>query len=421
MSLILVGLNHRTAPVEVRERLSASEAGTRELSRELASFAGVQGASYLTTCNRAEALVSADHEDVISALVSSFAQRAGMLPGAIEEHLYVLRNRDVVRHMYRVAAGLDSMIVGEPQIGGQVRSAFQLAYEAGTLDSTLQKLMEQTMRVAKRVRGATGIGESAVSVPYAAVELARKIFGELTGLRVLLVGAGEMAELTAQHLTGHGVERVFVANRAAERAQALAERFAGEAVRFEEMTARLGSCDIVIASTSAPHHLVREEHVRQALASGRGRNLFLIDLSVPRNIDPSVARIEGAYLYNIDDLQQVADLNREKRMARAETAEQLIEEEVDSFLRHLATREAVPTIMELQQHLEEIRQNELEKCLRRMGPITAEQRKAVEALTTSMVNKILHYPILRIKESAADRKDEGESIQETIRRIFGLR
>lgn len=313
------------------------------------------------------------------------------------------------------------MIVGEPQIGGQVRAAFQLAYEAGTLDSTLQKLMEQTLRVAKRIRTETGISENAVSVPYAAVELARKIFGDLSGLQVLLIGAGEMAELTAQHLTGQGVERIFVANRASARASALALRFGGEAVGFDELATRLATCDIVIASTGAPHYLVRPEHVRSAVESGRGRNLFLIDLAVPRNIDPEVASVDGAYVYNIDDLQQVAEVNRDRRMQRAATAEEIIDEEADAFLRHLATLDAVPTIVELQQHLEEIRTNELEKCLRRLGPISAEQREAIELLTKSMTNKILHYPILRIKESAADRKEEAESIRQTIRRIFGIR
>lgn len=421
MSLILVGVNHRTAPVEIREKFSASEAGARELARELAEVPGVHGASYLSTCNRAEAIVSADHEDVIAMLVSSFAQRSNLRRESIEEHLYVLRNRDVVRHMFRVAAGLDSMIIGEPQIGGQVREAFQLANEAGTLDAILQKLMEQTMRVAKRVRTETAIGESAVSIPYAAVELARKIFGDLTGLRVLLVGAGEMAELTAQHFAGFGLQEIFVANRAAERAAALAQRFGGEAVKFDDMAARVVDCDIVVASTSAPHYLVRPEHVRAALGSRSRRNLFLIDLAVPRNIDPAVAEIAGAYLYNVDDLQQVANLNQEKRLQRAGAAEEIVEEEVDRFLRHLATLDAVPTIVELQQHLEDIRQNELEKLLKRLGPISAEQRVAIESMSTSMINKILHYPILRIKESAADRKEGSESIRETIRRIFGIR
>lgn len=421
MSLILVGVNHRTAPVDVRERLSVSDSATREIVQRIAAIPGIHGAAFLSTCNRAEALVSAEHEDVIAALVDFFAGRAGMTATEIEEHLYILRNRDVIAHMYRVAAGLESMIVGEPQIGGQVRTSFQSAYEAGTLDSVLQKLMEQTMRVSKRVRSETGIGERAVSVPYAAVELARKIFGDLRGLRILLVGAGEMAELTAQHLAGQGVERVFVANRAAERAKELALRFGGEAVRFEELTARLAECDILIASTSAPHHLVKRDHVQQALSHGRGRNLFLIDLSVPRNVDPDIGSLQGAYLYNIDDLQQVVQTNMGERSGKAVAAGDLIEEEVDAFLRHLATLDAVPTIVELQRHLEQIRQGELEKCLRRMGPMSAEQRDALEALTTSMVNKILHYPILRIKESAADRKTESESIQDTIRRIFGLR
>jgi glutamyl-tRNA reductase len=313
------------------------------------------------------------------------------------------------------------MIVGEPQIGGQVRSSFQLAAELDSLDPALQRLYEQTLRVAKRVRSETGIGELAVSVPYAAVELARKIFGDLTGLRVLIIGAGEIAELTAEHLHASGVSQIFVANRAHERAQLLAERFSGEAIHFDALVSRLSEADIVIASTAAPHYLMGRAETETALSSRRRRSLFFIDLSVPRNLDPAIAGVDGAYLYNIDDLQQVADTNLERRVEKAAAAEEIIETEVEEFLRRLATTDAVPTIVELREHIEQIRRNELEKCMRRVGPMTMEQQEAIEQLTSAIVNKILHYPILRIKESAADRKEEVETMRETIRRIFGLR
>lgn len=419
MTLLLVGVNHRTAPVEVRERLSISDARLGEAVANLRTVAGIDGAAILSTCNRVEAIVSASSEDVIASIVDWLAQRGGADLPELEKHLYVLRHGDVVQHLFRVVAGLDSMIVGEPQIGGQVRQAFVSSRDAGALDPLLQQLFDHTMRVGKRVRSETGIGEHAVSVPYAAVELAKKIFGDLRGLKILLVGAGEMAELTAEHLAAHDVQQVFVANRAHERATELAERFNGAAVRFDAVPERLQECDIVVASTAAPYILVTREHVERALAARKRRNLFLIDLAVPRNLDPEIARVDGAYLYNIDDLQSVVDGNREQRMAKADDAEAIIVREVESFRRRLASQEAVPTIVELQSRLEEIRAAELEKCLRRLGPVTAEQREAVEMLTTQMINKILHYPILQLKESVEPQ--ERESLRKTIRKIFGLR
>jgi glutamyl-tRNA reductase len=337
----------------------------------------------------------------------------------LERHLYILRHSDVVKHLFRVASGLDSMIVGEPQIAGQVRSAFRSAQDAGTLDPLLQQVFDQTMRVAKRVRTDTGIGESAVSIPYAAVELAKKIFGDLSGLHVLLLGTGEMGELTAEHLHKQQVRQVFVANRSFERAVDLAQRFNGRAVHFDQIEQNLASCDIVIASTAAPHYLIEPEHVDHALEARRNRALFLIDLSVPRNINPAITRIEGAYLYNVDDLQNVADTNMERRQLKALGAEDIVAREVESFRRRLVAQDAVPTILELQQRLEDIRTVELEKCLRKLGPITAEQRAAVDMLTTQMINKVLHYPILQLRDGA-EEPQERESLRRTIRKIFGL-
>lgn len=420
MPLVLVGLNHRTAPVEVRERLSIPEPRLPETTAELQAIEGIDGAAVISTCNRVEAVISTRDEDVIAKLVDWLAERASTSREELERHLYILRHGDVVKHLFRVAAGLDSMIVGEPQIGGQVRSAFATAHTLGTLDFLLTQVYENTMRVAKKVRSETGIGEHAVSVPYAAVELAKKIFGDLRGLHVLLLGAGEMGELTAEHLHAQQVRQVFVANRSHDRAIELAKRFSGAAVQFDRIDEHLVTCDIVIASTAAPHFVVEPHQVRRALDARKKRNLFLIDLSVPRNINPAVAENDGAYLYNVDDLQQVADANLELRQQRAEGAETIVSREVDAFLKRLMAQDAVPTILELQQRLESIRSAELEKCLRRMGPMTAEQKSAVEMFSMQLVNKILHYPILQLKE-ATDEPQERDALRRTIRRIFGLR
>lgn len=419
MPLLLVGVNHRTAPVDVRERLSVSEARLPQIVESLTGLPGVNGASLVSTCNRVEAIVSSDSEDAVELVVDWMSERAGAPRTELEKHLYLLRHGDVVKHLFRVASGLDSMIIGEPQIAGQVKSAFQLSQEMGKLDSLLQQVFEQTMRVAKRVRTDTGIGEHAVSVPFAAVELAKKIFGDLAGLRVLLLGAGEMGELTAEHLSAQKVQQIFVANKTFERAVELSKRFNGEAVQFSAFEDQLAACDIVIASTAAPHFVIEPDQVKAAISARKRRNVFLIDLSVPRNIHPDIAKIDGAFLYNIDDLQQVADANLELRQKKAGEAEEIVIREVESFRKRLVAQDAVPTILELQQRLEAIRTAELEKCLRRVGPVTAEQRAAIEQLTTQMVNKILHYPILQLKESS-DEPHERESLRRTIRKIFGI-
>jgi glutamyl-tRNA reductase len=419
MPLIAVGVNHRTAAVDVRERLSVAPARMPETIEELRAIDGIDGAAVLSTCNRVEVIVSASGEDVIEPIVDWLTVRSGTGRAALEKHVYILRHGDVLKHLFRVASGLDSMIVGEPQIAGQVRSAFLASRECGALDSLLSQMFDATMRVEKKVRTDTGIGELAVSVPYAAVELARKIFGELRGLQVLLLGAGDMGELTAEHLSTFGLEQIFVANRSFDRAVELADRFQGQAVKFEGIEPYLATCDIVIASTAAPHFVIETGQVERALAARRKRNLFLIDLSVPRNIEPAIASIDGAYLYNIDDLQHVVESNRETRLQKAEEAEKIVDREVEAFRRRLVAQDAVPTIVELQQRIETIRAAELEKCLRKLGPISAEQHAAIEQLSTQVVNKILHYPILQLKE--AEEPAERETLKKTIRKIFGLR
>jgi glutamyl-tRNA reductase len=420
--LVLIGLNHKTAPVEVRERMSVQEDALDEELTLLHAFPGVEGIVVISTCNRVEIVCSVQGEEAAGLLVARQAERARMDRSELERHLYILREGDVIRHLFRVASGLDSMIVGEPQIAGQVRQGYHAARAAKSLDPILHKLFDHTLRVAKKVRTETGIGENAVSIPYAAVELAKKIFGELSGLRVLLVGAGKIGELTAQHLKGHGLRQILVANRSAERAYELASRFCGEVVPFDSLRSELSRCDIVIASTASPNFVIGRDEVEESMDARRHRDLFLVDLSVPRNIDPEIAEVSGAYLYNIDDLKEIADSNREIRLGKADAAGTIIDREVETFLGRLATQEAIPTILELRERLEELRAAELEKCLRKLGPLSPEQRAAVEALSNGIINKVLHYPILRLKESAAENRPEsGEVIRETIRKIFGLR
>lgn len=420
--LVLIGLNHKTAPVEVRERMSVQEDSLDDELALLRGLPGVEGVVLISTCNRVEIVCSVQGDEAAGVIVARLAERAHMERTELERHLYILREGDVVRHLFRVASGLDSMIVGEPQIAGQVRQGYHAATKKKSLDPVLHKLFEHTLRVAKKVRTETGIGEHAVSIPYAAVELARKIFGELSGLRVLLVGAGKIGELTARHLQGNGLKEILVANRSPERATELADRFCGTVVPFDNLAAELSRCDIVVASTASPDFVIGRDAVEDSMEDRRHRDLFLVDLSVPRNIDPEVAQVAGAYLYNIDDLKEIADSNREIRLNKATSAGTIIDREVETFLGRLATQEAIPTILELRERLEEMRAAEIEKCLRKMGPLSPEQRAAVEALSNGIINKVLHYPILRLKESAAeDRPEGGEVIRETIRKIFGLR
>ncbi|HEY3055999.1 MAG TPA: glutamyl-tRNA reductase [Thermoanaerobaculia bacterium] len=415
-NLVLVGLDYRSAPVSIRERLNVSGDELGPAISSLRTLPGIDGASILSTCNRVEAIVSTRSEASVESVVEWLAVRANVRRAELGKHVYVLRQADVVKHLFRVASGLESMIIGEPQIGGQVRSAFLTSTDVRSLDPLLQQVFEHTLRVAKKVRTETAIGQHAVSVPYAAVELAKKIFGGLQGLRVLLLGAGDMAELTAEHLHREEVTQVFVANRSHRRAVELAQRFGGQAVHFDAIDEQLPLCDIVVASTSAPHYVIQPDQVQRAVEARRRRNLFFIDLSVPRNINPAIADIEGAYLYNVDDLQNVADRNLELRHEAAKDAEQIMEREAEAFRKRLIAQDAVPTIVELQRRLEEIRTSEVDEYLRRVGPVAAEHRQAIETLTLQMINKILHYPILQLKEASEER----EALRFTVRKIFRL-
>lgn len=419
MSIVVVGLNHTTAPVEVREKLSFPEAALPDALRKLISHDGVRECLILSTCNRVEiyasVLNSGDGAEQVKRFISGYH---GLSRDVLETSLYVRPDAEGVRHVFRVASSLDSLVVGEPQILGQLKDAFDAALKAKTTSTVLNKLLKKAISVAKRVRTETRLAEGAVNISFAAVELARKIFGTLEEKTVMLLGAGEMAELAARHLLNNGVSTIMVANRTFERAVELATEFKGSAVRFEDFPVEMVMADILICSTGAPHFVVTLDMVNKAMKLRRHKPIFLIDISVPRNIDPAVDRIDSAYLYNVDDLQGVVDTNVQGRQQEAERAEGIVTQEVETYLQWERSLDAVPTIVDLREKVEEIRKRELEKTLCQLNGITDEQRRAVDALSSAIVNKIVHAPMVVLKR-AASAPDGGEIIP-LARRIFNL-
>ncbi len=417
MKFQLIGVNHRSAPVEVREQLAIPESRLPEATRRLAQYPGIEEGLVLSTCNRVELLARSPngHADLRGYLRDFFLVDTN----SFASHLYELEGKDVVRHVFRVAASLDSMIVGEPQILGQVKEAYSIARNVGAVHSHLDALMTRAFAVAKRVRNETAVGTSSVSVASAAVDLAKKIFGSLEGKRVYLVGAGKMSELAARHLIAHGAATIFVSNRTHERAVDLASRFGGEAVLFEQLYESVDRADIVITSTGAPHHIFRREHGEQFLHRRKNRPMFFIDIAVPRDVDPELNKLDGMFLYDIDDLQAMVHSNLDERRHEAERAEGIIEEEVKRFLARLETLKVVPTIVSLQEHLETIRQAEVDRVRGRLGPMTREQEEAVEAMTRGIINKILHTPVSTLKTAAS--QPEATTLIDVIRRLFNLR
>src|SRR3954463_2281011 len=417
MRLSLLGVNHRTAPVEIRERFAIPESRLAEATQRLAKHPGVEEGMIVSTCNRGGLLVSSEngHTDLRGFLQDYF--KADLAPYA--EHLYDLNERDAVRHLFRVAASLDSMIVGEPQILGQVKEAYAVARGVGAIHSNLNAVITRAFAVAKRVRTETQVGSSSVSVASVAVELAKKIFGSLEGKHVFLVGAGKMSELAAKHLLAHGAASIFVANRTHERAVELAGRFQGEAIRFDELYDTADRADIVISSTGAPHAIFRKEHGLKFLQRRKNRPMFFIDIAVPRDVDEEMNRLDGIFVYNIDDLQSVVASHLTDRKSEAERAEQIVEAEVDKCLARFNEQEIVPTIVSLQEQIETIRQAEIDRARGRLGALSPDQELAVDALTKAIVNKILHTPITTLKSAA--REAESTTLEDTIRRLFNLK
>ncbi|MGQ9629023.1 MAG: glutamyl-tRNA reductase [bacterium] len=428
MDILVVGLSHHTAPIEIRERLAFTNQDILDAICELRqSLAPARGSGegtgnlvLLSTCNRVEMYAGVGDGGVGGVLMKQFlCQWHGVPSSDIERYLYIHRGEDAVRHLYRVASGLDSMVIGEPQILGQLKEAYHLAVDAGAVAGLFHRLFNSAFEVAKSVRSRTGVGEKAVSVGFAAVELAKKVFADLKGKVVMLLGAGKMGELVARHLVGGGACEVIVANRTFETAVALARTLSGRAIPFEERFRYMERADIVISSTSAPHYVILSEDVRHLIHTRKDRPLFLIDIAVPRDIDPQAGRIDNVYLYNIDDLQSVVEGNLRLREEEARKAEALIEEEAQKFVRWLQVdRHIVPTIAALREKIEKIRKTELERTLPKLTSISDDDRGRVDYLTRLIVNKVLHNPIVRLKQGAADGR--GELYLEAVRDLFAL-
>jgi glutamyl-tRNA reductase len=419
MNLVLVGINHRTAPVEVRERMNINESHLAEALTNLVHRPGILEGMILCTCNRVEVVTRAEEDTEAVPLLRQFLHdyhRCDLTPW--ERYFYWYRQEDVVEHLFRVASSLDSMILGEPQILGQVKRAYLTAREAGALGGTLNEVVSQSLAVGRRVRRETALGSAAVSVSYAAVELAKKIFGSLRGKTVFLLGAGKMSELSARHLLQSGARAIFVTNRTHERAVELAAAFQGVAVNFDRLFEYLEQADIVISSTGAPGFVVTRERAEELLAARRHRPMFFVDIAVPRDIDPAINELDNAFVYDIDDLEQVVDANRRQREREAVWAEAIVSEEVQKMTRRLATRDVVPTIMALEQRMNVIRESELERFRGRLGSLSSEQRAAVDALTRAILNKILHGPVTELKNGAG--RPEHRALVQLIRRIFGV-
>jgi glutamyl-tRNA reductase len=416
MQLALVGLSHKTAPVELRERLAFNDEALRLALKSLVGRNDVSEAIILSTCNRVEVVAESPDEHLIREFLCEFHQ---IPPDSISQHLYSFRNADAIRHVFRVAASLDSMMVGEPQILGQVKEAFRIAADAGTVGMHLSALMNRAFAVAKKVRSETGISQSAVSISYAAVELARKIFGDLTGKTVMIIGASKMGELAAKHLKRNGVSSVLVTNRTFERAVELAQVFEGAAVPFEHFTDHMDRADIVISSTGAPHFIINKPLAEQIIHRRKNKPIFFIDIAVPRDIDPTVNEIDNAFLYDIDDLQQVIDANLKERMLEASRAEEIVDSEVQAFCLKMKSREVVPTIVQLRDSLEKMRREEIERNRRYLKDLSPEQQSAVDHITKSMVNKVLHNPIEQLKQMAHD--PDGPDFIDIVRRIFNIK
>lgn len=418
-TLFVSGLNHRTAPIELREQLALEEDKLREILREMQGSGVLAEVVILSTCNRVEVYgVAEEVGEALHLAWSRLCQQRGVAWELVEPRLYTQTDADAVRHCFRVAGSLDSMMLGEPQILGQIKEAFRLAQHCQSVGPLLHGMMTQAFSVAKKVRTETELARHAVSVPYAAVELARKIFGGLNGRAVLLLGAGKMGELAAKHLVDQGVFPLYVTNRTWSRAQELSRLLPGAAVPFEQWRETLARVDIVITSVGATEPIIRKEDVQHALHARRSRPLFFIDIAVPRAVEPGVNDLENVFCYGLDDLQQVVEANLRERLREAQKAEALVEREVGKFLARLQDINVVPTIVSLREKLEAIRQGEVAKALARLHHPSPETRAAIDALSSAIVNKILHLPTVKLRESS--RSGRGRRWTALVSELFGL-
>ncbi|TLM62813.1 MAG: glutamyl-tRNA reductase [Deltaproteobacteria bacterium] len=419
MHIVVVGLSHHTAPVEVRERLAFAPTAMEKPLHQMLALPAIAEALIVSTCNRVELYAASKEPDTAVATLRRFlADYHGVPLEEIEQNLYDYQGEEAIRHLFRVSSSLDSMIIGEPQILGQIKTAYGYAVEFRTAGLILNRFLHKAFSVAKRVRTETGIASSAVSVSFAAVELARKIFDRLDDKGVMIIGAGEMCELAARHFVSNGVTRVLVTNRTFERAEKLAAEFQGRAVPFEQFTDHLASVDIVLTSTGAPTFILGHRQMEEILRRRKNRPMFLIDIAVPRDVDPKVNNLDNVYLYDVDDLQGVVQANLKERQKEAHRAEAIVNEEIGQFHVWLANLEVKPTIVALRRRFEEITAQEVAKTFGNHKDLTDAQRKGIEAMANAIVNKLLHRPIALLKRT--QNETGGEDYVDTVRELFDL-
>ncbi|MBW2476801.1 MAG: glutamyl-tRNA reductase [Deltaproteobacteria bacterium] len=419
MHIVIVGLSHKTAPVEVRERLAFAPTAMERPLRQLLDLPPLAEGLIVSTCNRVELCAATKEPDsAVAAMRRFLADYHDIALEEIDPHLYDYQGEDAIRHLFRVAASLDSMVLGEPQILGQIKTAYGYAVEFKTAGLILNRFLHKAFSVAKRIRTETGIASNAVSVSFAAVELARKIFDKLDDKGVMIIGAGEMCELAAKHFISNGVTKTLVTNRTFERAEKLAAEFNGRAVPFEQFTDHLAEVDIVLTSTGAPNFILGHRQMEEIIRRRKHKPMFLIDIAVPRDIDPKVNDIDNAYLYDVDDLQEVVQANLKERKKEAGKAEAIVDQEIGQFYQWLANLDVKPTIIALRSHLEKIREQELERTFSNLKDLTDKQKKGIEAMASAMVNKILHKPIAMLKRTQDETS--GEDYVDAVRSLFDL-
>ncbi len=419
MSLLLVGINHHTAPIDVREQLAVAERALPDALRSLSSLPGVAEGALLSTCNRTEVYAEAGAGPLEDALADWLAGRHGLTRQHFDGHLYSRRGAAVAEHLFSVASGLDSMILGEPDIQRQVKSAMEAAQSAGTVGTRLNKLFQDALETGKRTRTETGLARGAFSVGAAAVDLATQIFGEsLSGYTVLVLGAGKMSEVTARHLQARGAPAVLVANRTYDKAVHLADRFGGRAEKFDEIARLMAQADIVVCSTSAPHPIVTRAMMQDVMRARRNRPLYLVDIAVPRDVEASVDEMENVFLYNIDHLQELVAGARQTRAGEVARAREIVTQSVAEYARWERSLEVAPLVVAIRQKLDAVRQAEAARLRARLPDLPEREWRMVEAALASLTNKIAHPATVTIK--AAGAGDDAPNALDTIRRAFGL-
>ena len=419
MHIVIVGLSHKTAPVEIREKLAFAPTAMERPLRQMLELSTITEGLIISTCNRVElCAVTKEPDAAIAELRRFLAEYHEVSPEEINENLFDYQGEEAIRHLFRVSSSLDSMVLGEPQILGQIKTAYGYAAEFKTAGLILNRFLHKAFSVAKRVRTETAIASNAVSVSFAAVELARKIFDRIDNKGVMIIGAGEMCELAARHFVANGISKVLVTNRTFERAEKMAAEFNGKAVPFDSFVDHLAEVDIIMTSTGAPNFILGKRQMEEVLKRRKNRPMFLIDIAVPRDIDPKVNDISNTYLYDVDDLQGVVQANLKERQKEAGKAEAIVEQEIGQFHLWLGNLEVKPTVIALRRKLDEIRQQELEKTFGNLKDLTGKQRKSIEAMAGAIINKILHKPTAILKNSQNDMS--GEDYVDAIRTLFDL-